>query len=70
MIEHDITHGVADRIAIAAAHAQVPPAATITEAPLRGAPYDLVIGDLLYSQLLYPALVDLDVPAARTARVR
>jgi hypothetical protein len=67
VIEDDITHGVADRIAIAAAHAQVPPAATITEAPLPGAPYDLVIGDLLYSQLLYPALVDLDLPAARTA---
>jgi hypothetical protein len=67
VIEDDITHGVADRIAIAAAHAQVPSAATITEAPLPGAPYDLVIGDLLYSQLLYPALVDLDLPAARTA---
>lgn len=29
--------------------------------PLPGAPYDLVIGDLFYSQLLYPALVDLEV---------
>lgn len=46
----------------------MPPAATITEAPLPGAPYDLVIGDLLYSQRLYPALVDLDLPAARTAQ--
>ena len=45
-------HGVADRIAIAAAHAQLPAATTITEASLPGAPYDLVIGDLLYSQLL------------------
>jgi hypothetical protein len=39
----------------------------ISEAPLPGAPYDLVIGDLLYSQLLYPALIDLNVPAARTS---
>jgi hypothetical protein len=28
-----------------------------------------VIGDLLYSQLLYPALVDLNVPTARTTAV-
>ena len=36
--------------------------------PLAGAPYDLVIGDLLYSQLLYPALLDLGVePALRSA---
>ena len=66
VIEQDITNGVADRIAIAAAHAQLPAATTITEAPLPGASYDLVIGDLLYSQLLYPALIDLSIPAART----
>jgi hypothetical protein len=35
--------------------------------PLPGAPYDLVIGDLFYSQLLYPALVDLDVDPDRRA---
>jgi hypothetical protein len=29
--------------------------------PLPGAPYDLAIGDLFYSQLLYPALLDLGV---------
>jgi hypothetical protein len=35
--------------------------------PLPGAPYDLVLGDLFYSQLLYPALVDLGVdPYRRT----
>jgi hypothetical protein len=33
--------------------------------PLPGAPYDLVIGDLFYSQLLYPALRDLGVAAER-----
>jgi hypothetical protein len=35
--------------------------------PLPGAPYDLVVGDLFYSQLLYPALVDLGVDPARRA---
>jgi hypothetical protein len=33
--------------------------------PLPGAPYDLVIGDLFYSQLLYPALLDLGVDGER-----
>ncbi len=38
-----------------------------TASPLPGAPYDLVIGDLFYSQLLYPALVDLAVDPDRRA---
>lgn len=33
--------------------------------PLPGAPYDLVVGDLFYSQLLYPALLDLGVDPER-----
>jgi len=33
--------------------------------PLPGAPYDLIVGDLFYSQLLYPALVDLGVDPDR-----
>ena len=65
-IEHDITHGAADEIAAAAARGTVPDAPVVPEAPLPGAPYDLVIGDLFYSQLLYPALVDLGIPAARS----
>ena len=65
-IEHDVTDGAADAVAVAAAIGQVPEP-VISEAPLPGAPYDLVIGDLLYSQLLYPALVDLAVPAARVS---
>jgi hypothetical protein len=65
VIEHDITNGAADAIATAAANVEVPLLPVLPEAPLPGAPYDLVIGDLLYSQLLYPALVDLDVPTAR-----
>ncbi|MDQ6807249.1 MAG: hypothetical protein M3065_20365 [Actinomycetota bacterium] len=65
-IGHDVTNGAADAIAIAAANAEVPSAPVIPESPLPGAPYDLVIGDLIYSQLLYPAFVDLDIPAARS----
>ncbi len=67
VVEHDITNGAADAIARAAAVGRVPPAPRLSEAPLPGSPYDFVIGDLLYSQLVYPALVDLDVPAARTS---
>ena len=66
VVEHDVTGGAANGIAIAAAADQVPEP-VVSEAPVPGAPYDLVIGDLLYSQLLYPALVDLGVPAARTS---
>jgi hypothetical protein len=66
-IQHDITDGAADTIARAAATGEVPVSLPPSQTPLPGAPYDLVIGDLLYSQLLYPALVDLDVPPATTA---
>ena len=67
VVEHDVTCGAADVITAAAANAAVPDASAILERPLPGAPYDLVIGDLFYSQLLYPALVDLEVPDARMA---
>jgi hypothetical protein len=36
---------------------------------LPGAPYDLAVGDLFYSQLLYPALLDLEVPKERRDEV-
>ncbi|MDQ6750715.1 MAG: hypothetical protein M3Z33_08200 [Actinomycetota bacterium] len=65
LIRHDITNGAADRIATAVATGQIPAPPRLHESPVPGAPYDLVIGDLLYSQLLYPALIDLDVPAMR-----
>jgi hypothetical protein len=66
-IQHDVTDGAADTIARAAATGEVPATLTPSLAPLPGAPYDLVIGDLFYSQLLYPALVDLNVAPAVTA---
>ncbi|MDQ6776390.1 MAG: hypothetical protein M3071_09280 [Actinomycetota bacterium] len=67
VIEHDVSHGAANAIVTAAANAAVPAAPLAPESPLPGAPYDLVIGDLLYSQTLYPALVDLGVPPGRIA---
>jgi hypothetical protein len=65
VIHHDVTGGAADLVAIAAARADTPIAPEIADSPLPGSPYDLVIGDLLYSQLLYPALCDLGLPAGR-----
>jgi hypothetical protein len=44
-----------------AAPGDLPPRAPTD--PLPGGPYDLVVGDLFYSQLLYPALVDLGIDA-------
>lgn len=67
LVGHDVTGGVADRIARAAVLGEAPGRVTALEAPLPGAPYDLAIGDLLYSQLLYPALLDLGVEKRRRA---
>jgi hypothetical protein len=67
VIEHDVTGGAADRIVLAAARGVEAGEAGAPEGPLPGAPYDLAIGDLLYSQLLYPALVDLGVEEERRA---
>ncbi|MBS1860317.1 MAG: hypothetical protein JSS68_01255 [Actinobacteria bacterium] len=72
VIGHDVTRGGADAVVLAA----LPEAADLHHLtgrrhspppcdPLPGAPYDLVVGDLFYSQLLYPALVDLGVDADR-----
>jgi SAM-dependent methyltransferase len=47
--------------------ARHPRLGSASEDPLPGAPYDLVVGDLFYSQLLYPALLDLAVDDERRA---
>jgi hypothetical protein len=76
VIGHDVTEGAADAIVLAALAddgaseaADLPhlAAESLGEGPLPGAPYDLVVGDLFYSQLLYPALVDLGVDPDRRA---
>lgn len=75
VVEHDVTLGAVDRTVGEARRAAAarptdgapapdparPDAAAVE--PLPGGAYDLVVGDLLYSQLLYPALLDAGVPA-------
>jgi hypothetical protein len=73
VIGHDITAEAADAIALAESKngARPPGAVDLRPAvgalgrPLPGAPYELVVGDLFYSQLLYPALLDLGVDGDR-----
>lgn len=65
----DVTAGAADRIARAVAVRRRPPAPKVSGPRLPEGAYDVVIGDVFYSQLLYPALVDASVPAATTRRV-
>lgn len=65
VIGHDVTGGAADRIATAAAEGGTPGAPPVPEEALPGSPYDLIVGDLFYSQLLFPGLVDLEVPVQR-----
>lgn len=61
-----MTDGAADRVAQAVWLRRPPPVRNATTTPLGKGGYDVVIGDLLYSQLLYPALLDAGVSAART----
>jgi hypothetical protein len=68
-VGHDVTGGEADRIVLTALQGEATSQMESRgrEDPLPGAPYDLAIGDLLYSQLLYPALLDLGVDLDRRA---
>jgi hypothetical protein len=68
-LPQDVTDGAADAIIAAAVAGRRPPPVEIApRAPLGTGGYDLVIGDLLYSQLLFPALLDLGVaPGDRQA---
>jgi hypothetical protein len=67
VLGHDLTEGAADAVVLGALD-DVAAKGAVPD-PLPGAPYDLVIGDLFYSQLLYPALLDLEVDADRRAAV-
>jgi hypothetical protein len=58
VVQQDVTAGVADRLARAAARGELPDAQEAPPEPLGSGDYDVVVGDLLYSQLLYPALRD------------
>ena len=66
VIGHDVTQGAADAIVRSALGAGPLPDPNVAPVdPLPGAPYDLIVGDLFYSQLLYPALVDSGLDADR-----
>lgn len=60
----DVTAGAADRIVRSAVTGQFPRAPLAPARPLAGR-YDVVIGDLFYSQLLYPGLLDAGLDAGR-----
>lgn len=67
VVEVDASAGLADRIVASAARGEPalpPPAAElerVAATPLGEPPYDVVVGDLLYSQLLFPGLRDLEL---------
>src|SRR5215208_569314 len=63
----DVTTGAADRITGAARDATTPVRPTPPITPVGPLAYDVIVGDLLYSQLLAPALGDLGVPDDRAA---
>jgi hypothetical protein len=69
-LEGDASGGEADRaVAAARAGTLAPVAARAAAAPLGEGGYAVVVGDLLYSQLLYPGLVDAGVADDLLVRV-
>lgn len=64
-IELDVTSGAADAIVLGALrHRRTRPTPRVLPTPIAQGSYDLVIGDLFYSQLLYPGLRRLRVDDA------
>lgn len=60
----DVSGGVADRI-VAVALGQATGVPTPPSTPVGHGPYDVVIADLVATQLLYPALIDNGLPGAQ-----
>ena len=58
VVRQDVTAGIADELARVAARGDLPAPREAPLEPVGAGAYDVVIGDLLYSQLLYPALRD------------
>ncbi len=70
-IEEDVTAGAAQRVASAVVADGVVRGGNVPREPIGTGGYDIVVGDLLYTQLLFPALLDADVdPARRTPALR
>jgi hypothetical protein len=68
--EQDVTGGCADLVLAAVRdEAALPDALPLPYGPLDEGPYDLVIGDMLYTQLLHAGLLALDVHGLRQQRL-
>jgi hypothetical protein len=65
----ELTSGAADDAVMRALAGRPPRVPVVADGPIAGGGFDVVVGDLLYSQLIYPALVDRRVPEARQRRV-
>jgi hypothetical protein len=68
VLESDVTGGAADAIVRAALRDAVPALAPVPRGPIGDGGYDLVVADLLYTQLLYPALLDAGIEPDGRAR--
>jgi hypothetical protein len=64
-LDVDASGGHADRISAAIAAGRVTQLPAADWSPFGDGPYDVVVGDLFYSQLLYPGLRDAGVPDER-----
>lgn len=64
-LEVDASGGHADRISAAVVAGRVTQAPGVDWSPIGDGPYDILIGDLFYSQLLYPGLRDAGVTDER-----
>jgi hypothetical protein len=69
VVRADVTAGAADALVAAAAAGDLPAVREAPSEPIGAGGYDVVIGDLLYSQLLYPAMRDTGLPRERVAVV-
>ncbi len=65
----DLTGGAAGAVARAALQTRPVGPVLVEPAPLPGGPHDVVIADLFYTQLLYPALKDARLPTVKEQRL-
>ena len=65
VLRSDVTGGAADRIVSAAVRGRAPRDVIVPRQPVGAGRYDVVVGDLFYSQLLYPALLDAGLASHR-----
>jgi hypothetical protein len=69
VVRQDVTAGTADKLVRAAVGGELPAPLEAPPEPVGSGGYDVVVGDLLYSQLLYPALRDSALLPERTGVV-